>query len=859
LRAALFTPSPLHSTFGLQHGAPWLAHAPLLALVAALAGGAHAQVVLQPDLAGAIAAATAENNDPKQEQTNEQDTAEKAIAEQAPVRPTRRAPVAVPQGMKSSEMLRDTLPADVRTQLPTFLRGDNVSGRTELDTVLEGNAELRRVDTVIKADRLEYYQPDDLAKARGNVLVNRRGNVYQGPLLELKVEAFEGFFTQPSYQFLRNNAYGQADRADFIDSKRAILQNATYSTCQRRPGPSWLPDWVLKAASMDLDEENDVGVAKDSRLTFLGMTTPALPSASFPLSDKRKSGWLPPVFGLDSLSGIQLTDSYYWDIAPNRDATFTPTVMSKRGVKLDTEFRYLEPLYKGIAKLDWMPFDSLRQTSRWGASAQHTGLVNTGIPAIGFVVTNVNLNRVSDDNYWRDFPRSSTSLTQRLLPNDMLVAWGRDNLSGSLRTLKWQTLQDVLSPITPPYDRLPQLTARYVRTDVGGFDYSLDFEATKFVAPKNLTFQPNAERLFARGQISYPVQTPGWFVVPKMQWHTSAYQFDEYLSDGSRNARRTVPTFSLDSGVVLERDTDYFGRPFVQTLEPRAFYVYTPYRNQNLIPRYDTGTADFNFATVYTENAFIGNDRISDNNLLTLGVTSRLIDPATGAEAVRLGFAQRLRFKDQLVTLTPYDAPVIDRVSDQLLGLAVNWNNQWVVNSTVQFNQKTDISTRATVGVRYNPGRYRTVSAAYRYQRDVSEQLDIGWQWPLNDLWGDKGQDLGAGRGQGEGRWYSVGRLNYSMRDKKLVDALVGFEYDAGCWLGRIVVDRLQTGASAVGVAAGVTPGASATSISFQLEFVGFSRVGVGTSPQRIFKQNVPRFEYLREPQPTPSHFTQYH
>ena len=224
----------------------------------------------------------------------------------------------------------------------------------------------------------------------------------------------------------------------------------------------------------------------------------------------------------------------------------------------------------------------------------------------------------------------------------------------------------------------------------------------------------------------------------------------------------------------------------------------------------------------------------------------------------RLGFAQRLRFKDQLVTLNPTDAPVVDRVSDQLLGVSLNWTPQWTLDSTLQYNPKDQNSDRSTIAARYHPGRYRTVSLAYRFQRDISQQLDIGWQWPLNDLWGDKGQDLGAGRGQGEGRWYSVGRLNYSLRDHKMVDALMGFEYDAGCWLGRVVLSRLQTGASTVGVAAGVTPGGASTSLSFQLEFVGFSRVGTGTSPLRIFKQNVPRFEYLRETQPTPSHFSNY-
>ena len=201
---------------------------------------------------------------------------------------------------------------------------------------------------------------------------------------------------------------------------------------------------------------------------------------------------------------------------------------------------------------------------------------------------------------------------------------------------------------------------------------------------------------------------------------------------GADTASRVVPTFSLDSGLVFERETSYFGRGFTQTLEPRAFYVKTPYRDQSLLPNYDSGANDFNFATIYTENAFVGNDRISDSDLLTLGVSTRLLDPATGAEVARFGIAQRLRFQDQNVTL-PSGTAVTSRFSDVLLGASVTWDPKWSTDATVQFNPKTGESQRSTIGVRYNPGAYRTVTAAYRYQRDVSEQLDVGWQWPLND------------------------------------------------------------------------------------------------------------------------------
>ncbi|MES2632515.1 MAG: LPS-assembly protein LptD [Pseudomonadota bacterium] len=744
--------------------------------------------------------------------------------------------------LKPTPQLREDIPTGERKQLPTFIFGDRITGRPDLETTVDGEAEMRRGSTVIRADRLEYYQPDDLAKAKGNVRINRAGDVFEGPELQLKVDSFEGYFLEPKYKFLQNDAYGQADRVDFIDDKRAIIRKATYTTCQRHPGPSWMPDWILRAASIRIDNEEEVGQATNAVLSFMGVPILPVPQLSFPLSEKRKSGLLPPTIGLDNLNGVELTLPYYWNIAPNRDATFFPTLMTKRGVDLGGEFRYMEAGYEGKVRANYMPTDRLRDDSRWGYSARHDGTIPTAVGPVGVAI---NLNRVSDDNYWRDFSRTTSSLTQRLLSNEAGLSWVYGDLYFGARALKWQTLQDVTSPIVPPYDRMPQLLTRYARSDlIGGLDVSAEVDYSKFVSDRVLNGQPNAQRSYALAQVSRTWQAPGWFVVPKMQLHATQYKFDAPLVTGQTSASRTVPTLSLDGGLIFERDASYFGRNFRQTLEPRAFYVYTPYRDQSNLPNYDSGYNDFNFATIYTENAFGGNDRISDNNLLTLGASTRLLDPDTGAEAARFSVAQRFRFKDQLVTL-PGAAPVSERLSDVLFGATINWSPKWSIDSTFQYNPKTSRSIRSTIGGRYSPSNYHVISAAYRLQRGSSEQIDIGWQWPLNDLWGDKGKDLGAGRGEGEGRWYSVGRLNVSLKDKRLVDAIVGLEYDAGCWLGRVVFERLQSSTNT-----------SNKKVLFQLEFVGFTRLG--SNALQTLKENIPRYQFLREQVTTPSRFSNY-
>jgi LPS-assembly protein len=385
----------------------------------------------------------------------------------------------------------------------------------------------------------------------------------------------------------------------------------------------------------------------------------------------------------------------------------------------------------------------------------------------------------------------------------------------------------------------------YSQVNDGGFDWSVQGDMSQFESDKSLTLQPNAQRMYGLAQLSRPFIAPQGFITPKLQLHTTQYQFDSPLSNGNRSADSTVPTFSLDAGLVFERETTLRDRAVVQTLEPRLFYVRTPYRNQSYLPNYDTAAADFNFASIFTENAYVGHDKISDNDLVTFGLTTRFLDAESGEQLARFGVAQRYRFEDQRVTLTSGTSPALAGWSDILLGAGVNISRQWSVDSTVQYNPLTSLSSRATVGARYTPSPYRVLNTAYRFQRDVSEQVDVSWQWPLNNFWSTGDQGAESGKGLGEGRYYTVGRLNYSMNENRLVDTLLGVEYDAGCWLARVVVGRVQTSTSS-----------STSSIKFELEFVGFTRLGV--SPLQTLKSNISRYQNLRETGGSNSRFSNY-
>jgi LPS-assembly protein len=783
--------------------------------------------------------------------------------------------------LKPSSLLQESISQESRKQLPTFLQSDTLNERTNQQTALEGQVILRRGEILLKADKVDYDQVDDFAKARGNVYINQSGNVYEGPALDLHLDAFEGFFTQPNYRLMKNKAYGTADRIDFVDDTHTVMHNASFTTCQRKPGPSWMPDWFFKSDKISIDSAHNVGLIEGGSLRFKGAPILPVPELDFPLNDERKSGLLPPSIGIDNIGGLEYTQPYYWNLAPNRDMTLTPTYWSKRGINLNTEFRYMEnaaplPPFQGVMRMDYMDKDILRDnTRRWSMNYAHTGLINPYF-AGGSLGLNLNINRVSDDNYWKDFSLSSGSGAQRLLSNDTALSWTNGFVTTGIRAQQWQTLQDLANPtnrITPPFNRLPQITARLQRYDVsGGFDFSVDGDFTRFSSARDIdcvtamansssklfyNCAPNADRAVSIAQLSRPFVSSYGYVTPKIQLHGRSYQFDGGLPNtlfynghqGQTSASVTTPTFSIDAGMAFERNHRLFGRTWTQTLEPRIFYVNTPYRDQNYLPNYDSGSNAFNFASIFTENTFGGNDRISDSKLLTVGATSRFLDPETGAEGARVGVAQRLRMQEQRVVM-PDESTAKAGISDLLAGASANLSRAWAVDSTVQYNPHTSNFMRRVVGGRYNPGSYRVINAAWRTENDesanvISKQLDISWQWPLHDLWGAKDSDDGLGRGLGEGRWYSVARMNFDQVTHKAIESVYGFEYDAGCWLSRTVVERTQ-----------IADGVARQRILFQLEFVGFSRAGFNALSS--LRNNVPRYQPLRQPTMSPSRFGNY-
>jgi LPS-assembly protein len=757
-----------------------------------------------------------------------------------------------------------TLPGVRDPKAPLLFEADELGGEAGIRTTAKGRVRLRQSDLTVRADELEHTQADNTARARGNVRIIRQGSIFTGPSMSLKLDTLEGSFEAPRYWLSRTQAGGSAERITFQGEDRLSATNTSYTSCtpeNTASGDMGTPAWALRTDRIDLDFAANEGRAEGAVIEFQGIPILAAPSLTFPLNDQRKSGWLPPSFTFDSKSGLELSAPYYWNIAPERDATLAPTLATRRGLGLDAEYRYLAPQDKGEVRVFGLPDDRVAGRNRGQVDLRHEGQAGSA-SSLSPTRYTIQWLRVSDDDYWKDFGQTISSKTPRLLDSHVRVNrtlnernWGLGNsqteLYAQLQT--WQTLRDLDTSAPPesrvgePYRREPQLGVRSRGTSDNGLVWSLQGEFNRFAHPDRSWVSGN--RVHAIGQVERRFDFHGVYVQPKLMLQSTSYDLDRGgLNTGPRSATRTLPTFSLDSGFTLDRPVQLFGRDLVQTLEPRLLYVRTPYKDQSNLPMFDTAPRDFNQYAIYSENGFTGVDRISDANQVTLGVTSRLLDDRTGAEALRVGIVQKLLLSDQRINPNG-SGPITSRFSDLMLLGSTTVIPHWYLDSTLQYNTEEGRSEQGTLGVRYTPGDWRTVSTVYRYTRGGSSQVELGWQWPIagrprtatasqliaQSPLAVEGSGMRA-PGSCGGAWYSVGRLAYSTRESRFINALMGLEYDAGCWIGRFVAERVAIGQNEATVR-----------LMFQLELVGLSRLSLGANPLRTLKDNIPGYRLLRE------------
>ena len=696
---------------------------------------------------------------------------------------------------------------------PMTIDAERLEGVGQIEIGARGASEIEQGDLNIFGQSLRLNQESGWLEGEDGVRLKSGVDRFFGPRLRYNTLDGTGVFDEPHFLLQRDlPAHGAAQSIEFLGKDRYRLKNATYTTCA--PGKD---DWTIEAAEMELDYETEEGKADDPRLRFFGRTIVWAPFASFPLESRRKSGMLTPYYAHSSTRGLEFGIPFYWNIAPEIDATITPIEMTKRGTLLRNELRYLDRRYTGELRLEYMPGDAELKRDRQGISWQHAQDLLPGMKL------NVDYNRVSDSRYFVDLSSQVRQSSIGNLAQDAYVTYGGvlgpAPYSAQMRVQRFQTLQDPLAPLVPPYARVPQLNFTTGVNDVAGFlDTSLPTEYVRFLHP---TFVQGS-RASANPTLTAPVLSPGSFFTPKAGLKYTAYNLENAPEGTPTSPGFAIPWFSLDSGLVFDRNARFFGETLTQTLEPRLFYVYVPYRNQDQIPLFDTALADFNFPQLFSENRFNGGDRFGDANQLTSTLTTRFLNN-NGQEALRATIGQRNYFRNERVGLTPTSDLRSFHTSDLLASVGGRPYKYLTFDATTQYNRREDRPERYTFAARYGP-EAKVVSASYRFNRDPAnplKQIDISGQWPVAT------------------GWYAVGRYNYSLLDKRLVDGVAGFEYNAGCWAFRFVMQRIQAAAQV-----------SSISYFIQLEFTGVGQIGTDEI-HTLLKRNVPGYAITNPRDPT--------
>jgi LPS-assembly protein len=750
-----------------------------------------------------------------------------------PFPPRRAAALSALVAVATGPLYAQTAPAAPRgddQDQPTTLRAEEFTGRPDRELNMFRKVEVTRGATGITADTACFRQVEDEVTAQGHITMWRFGDRYKGDALQLNLETGKGWVLNPAYHLQASNGQGKAARIDFLGENQAVVVDGTYSTCD---GPD--PAWYLKSSTLNLDSSRDVGTAGKTVIYFKDVPILGTPAMSFSLSGARRSGWLPPTIGTGSKGAAEIMVPYYVNIAPNRDLTLYPRYMFNRGLQLGATGRYMgetsRGAYSGETHIEVLPNDRLAHRDRWWVDTLHSQVLAPGW-SFGW-----NAHAASDNEYPSDFSRTVAASAQRQLLRELRTDYWGHYWSLNARVQSYQVLQDpaASNPNNPnaaaltvprPYDRLPQINFHAGRYDVlGGFDWSLDAELVRFSHPDNKLVQGNRANLV--GQLSYPIVRPGWFVTPKLILHATQYDLQNNFDPTTRLPRdqisRVLPTVSLDSGLVFERKSSLLGENSTQTLEPRLFYVRTPYKDQSAIPNFDTAVAGFNYAQLFTENRFVGADKVSDANQLTAAVVSRFLE-ASGAERLRVVGGARYYFSDPQVhprvLLNPGETAGVTR-SDGLLAASGRISESWSFDSGVQYDAQSRSLYSKNYGVQWNPAPMKVVNFEYRYQRDTLgvasgfRNVDVSGQWPLSQ------------------RWYGVARVSYSTRDRKLLESLIGLEYKADCWVFRMGAQRFVTASQT-----------TSTPVFFQLQLNGLSRLGFG-NPLETFNKSIPGYTRL--------------
>jgi LPS-assembly protein len=708
-------------------------------------------------------------------------------------------------GITKDSTLRDTAVTDVHSGIDDGnTRGVKVESPEPNLYHMTGGVRLERADQVLRANDVTYNSDSTAYDAKGDVKYQEAGMLVSADRMTGTTTPNEGDAYNVRYQLLQSRGNGVASHAKVLDPQHGRFRMASYSTCD--VGSHM---WEFRAKTLNLNKETGVGEARSATMRFKDVPFMYLPYFTFPLDDRRKSGFLYPTFGSSSRSGLFLNLPYYWNIAPNYDATITPGYYSDRGFMLGTEFRYLLPRSNGTFNLQYMAHDkgpdddesgtSDRDGSKQRYLVQITNSTNLG----GGFNFAANINRASDNQYFRDFSNDLYQSAVGILSSSAYVSKGGKYWSASLGADDYQNVDAGLPNYVVPYRRWPRGTFNLQAPLNHWLDVGVDTEAVAFRKVDRAPGQIDGNRIDLAPYLAADFSGASWFVRPRVEYRYTGYRLDSDYSQynyARQSPSRSVPISSLDAGLIFDKQTSLFGTNYTQTLEPRLYYLYVPYRNQNNLPTFDTNEMSFDFWQLFTTNRFSGADRQMDANNLTAALTTRLLDD-TGVERLSASVGQIKYFSDQKVQM-PGVAPTDFSRSDYVAQLAIQFNDKWRLNSSYQWNpnkkpspypndkgvyvdqgRDTDL---ATVQIQRRIKNDGIVNFSYRYRRNTMEQFDTSVVFPMSERW------------RALARWVFARRdvlpVTYNGRDftsftfsHRTLEAAVGVEYDSCCVAFRVL------------------------------------------------------------------------
>lgn len=774
--------------------------------------------------------------------------------------------------LKLDDQLRVGKPIEDGKAL-TFTSSDTIDGVVNRDMHLKSRAQIRRNGAVLKADEITYNPDTDIADLIGNAELSKGNVTFKGPVGQFKVDAREGAMETPTYELRDNRASGSAKKLTVAGPDIFVFDKATYTTCT----PENM-DWYFSASSLEIDNEQKEMTGTHGVMRFFDVPIAYVPYFTAPTGGQRRTGLLAPVAGYNSNNGLDITQPYYVNIAPNRDLLLLPREMNHRGFMLGAQYRFLDTQYSGTLGGEYLPYDKQTGTNRWKYDWQQRqifagGVGPGGAPLPGSWSGYVNMARVSDSLYPTDF---SQSIAGQVTNQFRQEAGTSKQLTGELsnwvvgaKVANFQTLQpDPNNLVQAPYNVMPNITAAYnsqlspTVSDASGkylalpsgpkTTFSTDYTRFAYALGSNFNAPPpgaytQADRTVVKGAVSLPQITPGYYITPTVSFQSNTYNATAYVANTPNAQGFTIPTFTLDTGLAFERDASelkgFFGRDMLLTMEPRAFYAYTPYQSQANTPLFDTADAGFGVSQIFTANTFIGNDRVSDVNAATVGLTSRMIEANTGAERANVTLAQKQQFTAQKVGLNGNIASPTT-YSDTLGSASVRLLGNFSADMFGQYNTQLNRFVQTTVGASWRPTPGRSLNFGYRnvwsppVQASIqnnqtatpaattTDQYNISGQWPLT-------------------REVSVlGRWGYDALTVKTLNTLIGLEWTRDCWTLRGAYSQAVN-----------TSQITTTQVLFQIEFRGFA--SAGNNPVDIMRLNVPGYMPTSKPIP-PSIYENY-